>query len=54
MSSLTCWEHRVQISRGEGRAATDITPNQFLYIKLLKMEYVRMHRGIGEVLQRPC
>lgn len=36
------------------RTAADITLNQFLNIKLLKMEYVGMHRGIGEVLQRPC
>lgn len=48
----TCSD-RVQVSQGE-KIATDIIPNQFLYIKLLKMEYVRMHRGIGEVLQRPC
>lgn len=47
-------DNRVQISQREKKNATDIIQNQFLYINSLKTEYVQMHRGISEVLQRPC
>lgn len=46
-------DNRVQISQRK-KNATDIIQNQFLYINSLKTEYVQMHRGISEVLQRPC
>lgn len=49
-STSTCSEQKDQISQGEKRVAAEIIPNHFPYIKLLKIEYVRMHRGIGEVL----
>lgn len=50
MSTLTT---EFKLAKGK-KNATDIIQNQFLYINSLKTEYVQMHRGISEVLQRPC
>lgn len=57
MRTLTCMTEQSSNQprrKKKKRTAANITLNQFLNIKLLKMEYVGMHRGIGEVLQRPC